>query len=419
MTSFALVDGNSFYCSCERAFDARLAGVPVVVLSNNDGCVISRTAEAKALGIAMGEPWHIASKRPELKGVRWFSSNYALYADMSRRMFEVLCSFSPDVEPYSIDEMFLGLDGLRGNREALGAEVRAAVLRIAKIPTCVGIGPTKTIAKLANRHAKNTPSLRGVCDLTDPEARRRLYEELPVAEVWGIGPASAARLARHGVRTVEDFLRMPAALARDELTVTGARIQEELRGTSCLPLSMLAPARKGLAVTRSFGAPARSRETLEQAVASFATRAAEKLREAGMVAGHMSVFMRTSDFAPGTKRSAQASSSIEPTSDTLAIVSAAIRMARRLWKDGYAYAKAGVMLGDLSLAAERPADLFPSRDPARFTRLMEAMDVLNARIGRGAVRPAAAGVGAPWKPRQGNLSPRYTTDPEGFMRVVA
>ena len=419
MGQVALVDGNSFYCSCERAFDPRLRDVPVVVLSNNDGCVIARTAEAKALGIGMGDPWHLIRKKPEYRHVRWFSSNYALYADMSRRMYEVLCSFSPEVEPYSIDEMFVSLDGVQGDRTVLGSIIRASVLRLAKIPTCVGIGPTKTIAKLANKHAKNTPSLAGVCDMTDPEARRELFARWPVTEIWGVGAASGAKLARHGVATAADFVEMAPALVRKEMSVTGVRMQEELRGNSCLPLSMMSPTRKGVAVTRSFGSPARDWEAVSTAVAAFASRAGEKLREGGLVAGHLSVFLRTSDFGAGRKYANQASLRIEHTSDSLALAAAATRAAGGLWREGYDYAKAGVMLGDIMRAADRPADLFPSRDPAKSSKLMQAVDAVNAKHGRGAVRPALTGKAATWMPRQGRLSSRYTTEIEGLMVAKA
>lgn len=391
MTTFALVDGNSFYCSCERAFDPRLAGRPVIVLSNNDGCVIARTAEAKALGIRMGEPWHEVRKRPECREVVWFSSNYALYANLSRRVFEVLESFSPDVEPYSIDEMFVGLDGHRGDLRELGLRIRSEVLRTAKIPTCVGIGPTKTIAKLANKNAKGAAELAGVCDLRDERERADLFRRWPVEDVWGIGPAATKRLAMHGVRTVSDFLSMPLRLVRDDMSVVGGRIQEELRGHSCLPLSMVAPMRKGTAVTRSFGSPITSKDRIAEAIAAFANRAGEKLREHGLVAGHMAVFIRTSEFRPGPRYANQVSFRIEATNDSMVLVSLTTRAVDRLWRDGCAYAKGGVMMTDLTPASARRGDLFPSRDPATLGKLMAVMDGVNGRFGRGALRPAATG----------------------------
>ncbi len=233
---FALIDGNSFYCSCERAFDPRLRGKPIVVLSNNDGCIIARTQEAKDLGLKMGEPWHIASKRPGLKSVVWMSSNYALYGDMSRRMYEVLVERALAVEPYSIDEMFIDFAGI-ADTAGLAADIRDHVRRVAKIPTCVGIGPTKTIAKLANKVAKAYRTGIGVCDFSASDARLAAYPTIDISDVWGIGPASAVKLRKRGVNTVADFLAVPKEEIRGLLTVIGARTHAELNGISCIPFS--------------------------------------------------------------------------------------------------------------------------------------------------------------------------------------
>src|SRR5690606_29355343 len=270
---FALIDGNSFYCSCERAFDPTLRNKPIAVLSNNDGCAIARTNEAKDLGLKMGEPWHLASKRPELKPMIWMSSNYALYGDMSRRMYEVLCEFAPRVDPYSIDEMFLDFEGLPCDTVAFAARIRDRVRQVAKIPTCVGLGPTKTIAKLANKLAKHDRSGPGVCDLNDPAERIRRYADIPLNEVWGIGPATAAKLARRGIDSVAAFIRMPLDETRDLLTVVGARTHAELRGIVCFPFSVAPQTRKSIAVTRSLGRPVMTWVEMEQAVASYVTRA--------------------------------------------------------------------------------------------------------------------------------------------------
>ena len=216
MPIFALIDGNSFYCSAEQAFAPELREKPLVVLSNNDGCAIARTPQAKAIGIKMGEPWHLFSRKPEAKAVHWRSSNYALYGDMSRRVYDVLAARVPAVEPYSIDEMFLDLTGIAGLVEFCRA-LRRDVRQIAKIPTCVGIGPSKTLAKLANRIAKNTPSLEGVCDLRCPADRAAWFPRLPVANVWGIGSQAAAKLAAKGIETIADFVACDAQAVRDLL----------------------------------------------------------------------------------------------------------------------------------------------------------------------------------------------------------
>lgn len=406
---FALIDGNSFYCSCERAFAPNLRGIPLVVLSNNDGCVIARTNEAKDLGIKMGDPWHLINKRPELKLVQWRSSNYSLYGDMSRRVYEVLLDAVPQVEPYSIDEMFMDYRGLPGDLVAFSAGIRDTVRRVAKIPTCVGIGPTKTIAKLANKVAKKDRSGPGVCDLRTTEQRRVVYANLALDDVWGLGPASVAKLDHDGVRTVAAFVAMPPDVVRDRLTVTGLRTHAELRGIACAPMGGANVTRKSLAVTRSFGDTVKTWDDMEQAIAAYATRAAEKLRSHGLQAAAMQVFMNTNHFNKDPKYTGGLTVEVEPTSDSFALIATARRAAKAVWRDGFKYQKAGVVLIDLYRPAELPAQMFPSRDPAKSARLMQAMDMINAREGRGTIRPATVPHQPAWAGRQRHISPRYTT----------
>jgi DNA polymerase V len=415
---FGLVDGNSFYCSCERAFDPTLRGKPLVVLSNNDGCIIARTQEAKDFGLKMGEPWHIASKRPRLEPVIWMSSNYALYGDMSRRMYEVLSANAPAVEPYSIDEMFLDLAGVV-DPASLAHDIRDRVRRIAKIPTCVGIGPTKTIAKLANKAAKSYRTGSGICDLSTEDARRAAYPGIAISDIWGVGPAATAKLGARGVSSVADFVAMPRDEVRGLLTVVGARTHAELLGISCMAFSETPPTRKSLAVTRSFGRAVIDRRELEQAIASYATRAAEKLRRHGLVATAMQVFVRTNEFNKDPKYFNQATFDIEPTSDTLALIKDALRAGRRLWRPGFRYAKAGVVLLDLARKTERPADLFPSVGGERRGRLMSAMDSVNMRYGRKTLTPACTGIQQGWSMKRQKLSPRYTTSFDEMLSVAA
>ncbi|WP_338108137.1 Y-family DNA polymerase [Novacetimonas hansenii] len=420
MPVFGLIDGNSFYCSCQRAFDASIRNSPVVVLSNNDGCAIARTAEAKQLGIKMGEPWHLARRRPALQGVRWYSSNYPLYADMSRRMFQVLEYRVPRVEPYSIDEMFLDLTALPYDLATFCADLRRDVLEISKIPTCIGWGPTKTIAKVANRIAKADPALQGLCDLNDTALRHDWYRRTDIEDVWGIGRKGAERLRRAGIHTIADFVEMDTRAVRNLLTVVGARVQAELQGQSCLPLADLAAPRQGLACTRTFGRPIDNWSDLREAVASYATTAAAKLRRDRLHAGSISVFIRTN---PRTSTEAgwyanQQSISIEPTNDTMALIAASLRLLRKIWKPGYRYFKAGVILDALAPAARQGA-LFSTRDPQRAESVMATMDALNARFGRGTVRPLATGTRQDWRPRQAFLSPAYTTRFEDIMQVHA
>jgi DNA polymerase V len=418
MPVFGLIDGNSFYCSCERAFDPKLWGRPVVVLSNNDGCCIARSDESKQLGIRMGAPWHLIRGLPANKGVAAFSSNYALYADQSRRIYQVLHDFVPAVEPYSIDEMFMDLTGLP-DLLALCHRLRETVRRIAKIPTCIGIGPSKTIAKLANRVAKAQPGMSGICDLRDADIRRALYRVFPVSEVWGIGGKTAEKLNRIGIMTIEDFLRLDHQAVRDMLTVVGARVQAELRGTSCLPLSMMLPAKKGIAVTRTFGRIVTEWADLREAVAAYATRAGEKLRAEGLQAVTMLVFLHTNPHSDDPHYSAQRSARIEPTNDTRALIGEALRLLQALWRPGFRYYKAGIMLTELVALTDQPVQLFPTRDPAKSARAMAALDPVNARFGRDTLRPLATGLTRSWRTRAGNLSPRYTTNINEILNAQA
>jgi DNA polymerase V len=413
---FGLIDGNSFYCSCERAFDPKLRDKPVVVLSNNDGCVIARTAEAKAFGIRMGEPWHLV--RPDVRAqVLWFSSNYELYGDMSRRMYQVLEDFFPSIEPYSIDEMFLDVKGLE-DAVALSRLARTAVRQIAKIPTCVGIGPTKTIAKLANAVAKMEPNWGGVCDLSDVDVRQQIFSSLPLEEVWGMGEASARKVRNAGGATISDFVAMPTEIVRKLLTVTGLRTHAELKGQSCLTMASAPPPRKMLAVARSFGRVILDHGELRQAVATYAEIAARRLRAAGLIAAGMQVFVETNAFAPkDPQHSASRTFGIEAGADSRALVASALRALEAMWRPTFRYHKAGVVLMDLYPPQGLPTSLFPSRDPARSGRLMAAMDAITDRHGRGAVRIASTVAPSDWGMRRRHLSPRYTTAADELMAV--
>jgi DNA polymerase V len=294
---FGLIDCNNFYVSCERVFRPDLEGVPVIVLSNNDGCAVARSAEAKALGIEMGDPEFKLRDLIKREKITVFSSNYALYGSLSAKVSAVLLSMVPTIENYSIDESFLNLGEFSEREvEPLARELRERVHRWVGIPTCVGIAPTKTLAKVANFIAKKRPQYRGVCDLRSSRVRAELLSTVPVDEVWGIGSASAAKLSRIGVQTAADLADLRPDNARALLTVTGARTVYELRGISCMPLELLEPTRKGIAVTRSFGAPVTSWQEMHEAIASYATRAAEKMRRYKVAAENIFVFMHTNTF---------------------------------------------------------------------------------------------------------------------------
>jgi len=368
----ALIDGNSFYCSCERVFDPKLALVPVIVLSNNDGCAIARTAEAKALGIRMGEPYFKIRDLCRRQGVRVFSSNYTLYGDMSGRTNAVYRQFSPQVEIYSIDESFLNLsDVAPGLREELARDLRATVRAWTGIPTCVGIGPTKTLAKL------EAMGVESVADLRDLDSR-------PV---------------------------------RKGLTVVGERIIHELRGLACLPLEMVPARRKGCAVTRSFSSRITERAVLEEAVAAHATRLGEKLRREGLATNHVSIFYHTSEHdRDAPMRSVSTTITLpEPTHDTLALIKAARLGVANTWREpgqrSWRYSKAGIITNDLVPLSHSPRALIDAMDRERSGPLMAAMDACNARWGRGAVVPARAGLVAKrgWNTKFEMRTPRYTT----------
>ena len=410
----ALVDGNSFYCSCERVFDAKLERRPVIVLSNNDGCAVARTSEAKALGIKMGQPMFQIRGLCRDNKVAVFSSNYALFGDMSRRMNQIYDRFSPDVEIYSIDESFIDVSRLPvKDRTAWAGDLRATVRQWTGIPTCVGIGPTKTLAKLANKAAKALPG--GVLDLSDPADQARVMADFPIGDVWGIGRAGQAKLLALGIRYAGQVRDMDPKLARQLMTVVGEKIVHELNGIPCIALETVAPQRKGCAVTRSFGERVTRLEEMEQAVAGYATRLGEKLRRHGLATDHVTVFMHTSKFNDDEpQRSVSMTVDIpEATNDTLTLIKAARRAVGALWAPGYRYSKAGIITQDLVPPPIPQRALFDQLDHEKAARVMAAMDEANRRWGRATVVPAAT-MGGPAKPQTFTTrfemrSPRFTT----------
>lgn len=422
--SFALIDGNSFYCSCERVFDPKLKGKPVIVLSNNDGCAVARTAEAKALGIKIGAPMFLIRDIVKRGGVRVFSSNYALYGDMSRRMGTVYERFASDIETYSIDESFLDVTPIAPeHREEMARDLRATVTAWTGVPTCVGIGQTKTLAKLANKIAKGTPQLGGVCDLTSPAARAEWLPLMPLGDVWGIGGASQAKLAAIGCKSAADVAALDPKQVRKAMTVVGERIIHELRGAACIDLESIAPTRKGCAVTRSFSGRVDDLEMMLEAVASHATRLGEKLRHHGLATDHVTVFYHTSPHDIGPARSVSTTVDFpEASNDTLVLVRAAKWGARRIWKSGYRYSKVGLMTVDLVAPELSQRALIGGLDREHSGRLMAALDACNAKFGRGTVFPAAAGVERQrkaWTTKFEMQSPRYTTRLDEVPVVLA
>lgn len=406
---FALSDGNSFYCSCERVFDPKLNYRPVIVLSNNDGCAVARTSEAKALGIGMGQPYFQIKDLCRRENVAVFSSNYTLYGDMSRRMNAVYERFSPDVEIYSIDESFLEISRLQiPDRLEWARDLRSTTFAWTGIPTCVGIGPTKTLAKLANRWAKKGAD--GVCDLMDEAYRSQVLATFPVEDVWGVGRQTAKKLAALGITTAGEFAAMHPKRARSLLTVVGERMVHELNGRSCLPLEDVQPLRKGCAVTRSFGQRVTDIQSMREAVASYATRLGEKLRKWGLATDRFTVFMHTSPFDGGPHRSVSHNCRLpEATNDTRALVAAGMHAVDILWKSGFRYSKAGIITDELVKPEAAQRVLFGDMDPERGAKAMAAMDRINSRWGRGSLAVASAGIRKPWAVKFDMRSPHYTT----------
>ncbi len=416
---FALIDCNNFFVSCERVFNPRLEGRPVVVLSNNDGCIIARSNEAKTLGIAMGEPLFKARGEIRRHGIAVYSSNYPLYGDMSARVMNALQCFSPDIELYSIDEAFLNLGGFeKRGLSGYARDMRAAVKRWTGIPVSVGIAETKTLAKIAGDVAKKSPDAGGAFAITGEAARRRVLAAVPVGDIWGVGRRWARMLQSQCIKTALDFHDTPEAWVRKRMGVTGARTLLELRGVPCLGLETDPADRQTVRVSRSFAEPVESRRVMRESVAAFAARAAEKLRRDGLVCEAVNVFATTNRFGPAGEyyRGAASVAPPAPSNHTADITNAAMAAFERVYRPGARFKKAGVMMLGLSRQEAAQGNLFAPPDAAadaRRRRLMEAFDSLNARIGRGAVRYGAVGVAERGRRGvytvQNHRSPRYTT----------
>jgi DNA polymerase V len=427
---FALVDCNNFYASCEKLFNPRLKNRPVIVLSNNDGCVVARSAEVKALGIPMGVPWFKIQDEAKRHGIVAFSSNYALYADMSNRVVEVLSGFAPNLEVYSIDESFLELSGIplpEGGLAAYGYVIRQRIADWLGLAVCVGIAPTKTLAKLANHCAKKgLAGADGVCDFTaiSPDDLTALFNQIEVSEVWGVGRKIDARLETMGIRTVRQLRDMDAETIRSRFSVVLERTVRELRGISCINLEEVVPDRQQIMVSRSFGHLVHDLAELEEAVASYIARGAEKLRAQDALAGSVHVYIQTNIFKPDVPQYQRGVTVPLPaaTDDTRVLTRWSLRILRRIYRPGFGYHKAGITLMELRPRSNRQFSLFDGQGgagDARSDRLMTVLDGINQRYGRGALRLAAEGGDRTWQMRRGNLSPRYTTDWAALAVVTA
>ncbi|MEH6999330.1 MAG: Y-family DNA polymerase [Limnobacter sp.] len=414
---FALVDVNNFYVSCERVFNPKLEGVPMVVLSNNDGCAVARSAEAKALGVKMGEPWHKLKDLARQHGILAYSSNYTLYGDMSQRAVDVLTTFCPNIEVYSVDESFLQIESvlkLYPSATAMGQQMRERMRQWLGLPVCVGIGPTKTLAKLANHMAKKMPKFNGVCDLYEiprPE-RVKLMGAIDVGEVWGVGRRVAARLNEMGIYTVLDLRNAKPAEIRKHFNVVLERTCQELRGVPCLELEDVAPDKQQIMSSKSFGQPVTEVAHLCEAISAYVERAAQKLRAQQSLAGGLYVFLRTNPFDPNAAQySANHHVSFGvPTDDTRLISDLAVQVIKHLFKPGFVYKKAGVMLTGLTEKANHQHDLFAdTTGQEKSAKLMKALDEINGRFGRDSLITASSGYNRSWAMKCGNRSPKYTT----------
>lgn len=408
----ALVDCNSFYASCEQVFRPDLIGKPVIVLSNNDGCVVARSAEAKALGIEMGLPLFQIKPLVSKHKVAVFSSNYTLYGDMSNRVVQVLGQFSPDLENYSIDESFLVLPDC--DPVDVGTKIRKTVKQWTGIPVSVGVSSTKTLAKLANRLAKKQPS--GVCVLTPDDP---ILQKVEVGDVWGIGSASAHKLRASKINTVAELRDAPDPWVLKTLSVVGLKLVHELRGTSCLPLEMVREPKKGMCVSRSFGHPVTTLEELQQAVATFAVRIGEKLRSQHSLAAVMSVFINTNYFRDEPQCHRHTAFRLPvPSSSGQELIRWTSQAASRIFCDGFRYKKAGVLVTEIVSDSARQKNLFYEPNTIRDDKVSSLMDLINREHGRRAIQFAAEGLNTSWAARFDSRSPRYTTNWEELMEVA-
>ena len=411
-TLFALIDCNNFYASCERVFNPELEGKPVVVLSNNDGCIIARSNEAKALGIQMGEPYFRCKPLIERHQVRVFSSNYALYGDMSQRVMNVLGRLEPEIEIYSIDESFIRLP--LANEEILrktGENIRNTIRQQTGIPVCIGFGPTKTLAKIANRLAKKNPEHDGVFVMLPGSDIEGILKNIEVGDVWGIGGRSTQKLAGQGIRTAFDLSRANETWIRKHLSITGTRTMHELRGISCFPLEETPATKQSIACSRQFGALVSNLQEMREAASSYVSRAAEKLRGQQLKAGCLTLYLTTNRFRTDQPQYANSRTMTLPcpTSDTAELIEQAVRCLKELFRPGYEYQKVGVVLADLIPEHIHQGNLFIVPHNHR-DNLLHVLDRINDRWGKDTLQYASAGLTKPWHHKQAMKSPSYTTN---------
>lgn len=422
--SIALIDVNNFYVSCERVFNPKLEGKPVVVLSNNDGCAVARSNEVKALGVSMGAPWFQLKDLAKKHGIIAYSSNYALYADMSNRVMEILSQFSPDQEVYSIDECFLDLSGFQ-NRDLTNycQSMRQRVKQWVGLPVCIGIGSTKTLAKLANHIAKKNPQFNGVCDLNAMsfEERDSWFSTIEVSEVWGVGRKLSERLKALGISTVQGLRNANPTIIRERFSVVLERTMSELNGIACLKMEDVVPDKKQIISSRSFGAYVTQREGLAEAVSQYMSRAAEKLRRQHSLAGTVYVYIRTNPHREGHPQYQQGLTIPLPqaTDDTMQLVRVALWGLKRIYRSGYEYQKAGVALSEIVPSSSVQLNLFNLESKRKVAARMDVLDAVNRKMGGHMLKLASDGIYQSWRMKTGNKSPAYTTQWSELPKVIA
>jgi len=419
----ALIDVNNFYVSCERVFNPKLVGKPVVVLSNNDGCAVARSNEVKALGVGMGAPWFKFKDLAKQHGIIALSSNYALYADMSNRVMSILREYSPEQEIYSIDESFLDLTSFK-RRDLIqyAQHMRKRILQWTGLPVCVGIGATKTLAKLANHCAKKRPQLNGVCNFNTMATYDldQLLAEIEVGEIWGVGRKLAPKLAALGYQSALDLKQASPEALRQQFSVVMEKTIRELNGTVCIELEEISPPKKQILSSRSFGHPVRDYNSLAESITLYMSRAAEKLRRQQSFAGSAYVYIRTSPFKPDDPFYSNGLTIPlpTPTDDTRQLVNVVLWGLKQIYRPNFNYAKAGVMLSELVPAQGVQTDLFsPMQSTLKSDALMATIDQINRKMGKDAIKLASEGFRRPWKMKQENKSPSYTTSWEGVPVV--
>ena len=416
--SIALIDCNNFYASCERIFNPKLIGKPIVVLSNNDGCIIARSKEAKKLGIKMGEPYFKAKNIIEKNKVEVFSSNYSLYGDISQRVMETLSSFSSEVEIYSIDEAFLGLNGFENYElKTYCNHIRQTINKWVGIPVSIGVGPTKTLSKIANNLAKKNSNYKGVCILENKIEIKKALNQTSIEDVWGIGRRLSIFLKKYNIDTAHHFSEMDRGWVRKNMGVVGEKTYLELNGVSCLDLELVPSDKQSCCVSRSFSRPIEKLFDLEESISTYGSRVSEKIREEGLVAESMSIFVLTNHF---NRREKQYSNSIKlhlpfPTNNSIKIVKRSLEGIRKIYRPGYKYKKAGIILYGLSRQNVTKGLLDYDREAS--DSIMQTIDKINNRYGGETIKIASEGIKKIWRMKRENVSPCYTTRFDELVEV--